>query len=243
MIRSAFLFLLAGTVQTALPAQSTAFILNIGPSIGIQKWDNSFDREPLFKYHASLGIESVNNEDDRGALFAQVGYHVKGSANRFSFWRISGGGVEIFTENFLFNNISLLLGAKQKKPLGNAAAKYFYFGGIRGDYTLNTNLKKLNEENPFLRTYYPQDGFVRKWNAGVSVGGGLELGFSELIGAQVMLSVNPDLTNQYFQPPIPNVIDPFTPGQTITIPERRIRNTTIELSLGLRLLRKVEYVD
>jgi hypothetical protein len=242
MIRSALLFLLAGAVQTALPAQSTAFILNIGPSIGTQKWDNSFDREPLFKYHASLGIESVNNEDDRGALFAQIGYHVKGSANRFSFWRISGG-VEIFTQNFLFNNISLLLGAKQKKPLGNAAAKYFYFGGIRGDYTLNTNLKKLNEENPFLRTYYPQDGFVRKWMAGVSVGGGLELNFSELIGAQVMLSVNPDLTNQYFQPSIPNVIDPFTPGQTITIPERRIRNTTIELSLGLRLLRKVEYVD
>jgi hypothetical protein len=242
MIRLAILFLLAGTVQTALHAQSTAFILNIGPSIGTQKWDNSFDRELLFKYHASLGIESVNNEDDRGALFAQLGYHVKGSANRFTLWT-TGGGIDIFTQEFLFNNISLLLGAKQKKPLGNGSAKYFYFGGIRGDYTLNTNLKKLNDENPLLRTYYPQDGFVRKWKAGVSVGGGLELSFSELIGAQVMLSVNPDLTNQYFQPPIPNVIDPFTPGQTITIPERRIRNTTIELSLGLRLLRKVEYVD
>lgn len=242
ILQTAVLSLLPLLYQ-GLNAQSTAYIINAGPTVGLQKWDNSFDREPLFKYHIALGIESVDNEDDRGSLFAQFGYHVKGSANRFTFFQ-QGGGVQTFSEEFRFNNLSLLLGAKGKTPIGlTGRGRYFYFGGIRGDYTLSTNVDNLADNNPFLALYYPQIGFVNRWMFGLSVGGGLEFKLSELIGGQLMLSINPDVTNQYNQPPIPNVIDPFNPGQSTSISQRRIRNTTLELSVGLRLLRKVEYVD
>ncbi len=241
MLRFVCIFWLfnAGIGQTL--SQSTAYVLLGGPSVGFQKWDNSFDRQALYKYHAALSIESVNNEEDNSSVFAQIGYHVRGSATRFRFF-FQGGGIDQFSEEFQFRNISLILGAKQKYPLG-ARGKYFYYGGIRGDYTLNTNIDELGTSNPYAPLYYPQVGFMNRWMAGASLGGGIEFPFSELIGGQLMLSVHPDFLLQYNQPAIPNVIDPFNPGQNTTIGERRIRNVTIELSFGLRLIRKVIYED
>lgn len=228
-----------------LAAQSTAYVFNVGPTLGTQKWDNSLNRQILFAWHAALSVESVNNESDKSSLFAQLGYHVKGSANRYQFFN-SQGGFRAQTEQFKFNNICLLIGAKQKFSFGpSGRSKYYYFGGIRGNYTVSNNLRQLKERNPQLVQYgiYPFEGGVRKWSGGLSVGGGIQFDFAELIGGQLQLSVNPDVTNQYFQGPIPNVIDPYGSGQTFTIPERRIRNTTLEISLGLRLLRKVEFVE
>ncbi len=224
-----------------MQAQSTAFVFQGGLSVGFQKWDNSFDRQPLYKYHAALAIESVNNDNDNASVFAQIGYHVRGSATRFRFF-YQGGGIDQFSEEFQFRNISLILGGKQKYPLG-ARSKYFWYGGIRGDYTLNTNIDELGQSNPYAPLYYPQVGFMNRWLVGVSMGGGLELPLSELIGGQLTFSVHPDFLYQYDQPSIPNIIDPFNPGQNTTIRERRIRNVTLELSLGLRLLRKVVYED
>lgn len=224
-----------------MSAQSTAFVLNGGLSVGFQRWDNSFDRQPLYKYHGALAIESVNNENDFGSVFAQFGYHIRGSATRFRFFQGVGNPIVTFSEEFQFRNLSLILGGKQKFQLG-AKSKYFYYAGIRGDYTLSTNIDELvSDRNPQLALYYPFVGAMNRWMVGASVGGGLELPFSELIGAQLTFSVHPDFLLQYNQPSIGNVIDPFNPGQQITIPERRIRNVTLELSLGLRLLRKVVY--
>lgn len=222
--------------------QSTAFVVSLGPVVGTQKWDNA-QRQTLFAYHASLAVESVNNEDDKSSLLAQVGYHVKGSANRFNFID-PRGGFNIVSQPFKFNNLSLLVAAKQKFPMGaSGRSRYFYFGGIRGDYTLSTNLDELNENFPLLTGIYPDEGGVKHFIFGVTAGGGFQFELSDLIGAQVSISLNPDLTNQYYSGPIPNVISPYSPGQTFTIPERRIRNTTLEISVGLRLLRKVEYVE
>ena len=83
---------------------------------------------------------------------------------------------------------------------------------------------------------------MNRWMVGVSVGGGLQFEFGELIGGQISLSVNPDLTSQINQPP-GIVSDPFNPGQNISISAKRVRNTTLELSFGLRLLKKVILVD
>ncbi len=225
----------------SLSAQSTAFVVGGGPSMGFQRWDNSFDRQPLFKYHAALAIESVDNTDDRGSVFAQIGYHVRGSANRFTFFQGVGSPLVVYTEEFQFRNIALILGAKQKFPWGERS-KYFYSIGLRGEYTLSTNLGELvGNQNPAIQIYYPFEGAVNRWIAGASIGGGVEFPFSELVGGQLMLSVHPDFLLQYNQPPIENVIDPLNPGQRIRIPERRIRNVTLELSLGIRLLRKVVY--
>lgn len=242
MTRIVFVFILLTVFLNLLEAQSTAYVFNVGPSLGLQKWDNGGDRQILFAYHASLAIESVDNENDRGSIFAQFGYHVKGSANRLRFF-FQGGDIETYTENFRYNNLSLLLGAKQKFPFGSSGrARYFYFGGIRCDYTLSTNIDNLASRNIYTFAYYPQVGAMSRWMGGVTVGGGIQFEFGELVGGQFSLSVNPDLTTQINQPSV-TVIDPFNPGQTRTIPAQRIRNTTLELSLGLRLLRKVEYVE
>jgi len=83
---------------------------------------------------------------------------------------------------------------------------------------------------------------VRKINYGVYIGGGLEFALSELVGAVVELNVSPDFSFQYQQPPIGNITDPFT-GNSFNIAERKIVNVVLELSVGIRFLRVVEYVD
>lgn len=244
MMRIIFSLLLFVSFFGQTAAQSTAFVFNGGLSIGFQKWDNSFDRQPLYKYHAALAIESVNNEADNGSIFMQFGYHIRGSATRFRFF-YQGGGIQTYSEEFQFRNLSLLLGGKQKFPF-RSKSKYFYYGGIRGDYTLSTNIDDLAGSNdPYTAIYYPFVGSMKRWMVGVSAGGGIEFPFNELVGGQLTLSVHPDFTYQYDQPSLGNIRNPYDPtgGSTIVIPERRIRNITFELSLGLRLLKKVVYEE
>jgi hypothetical protein len=227
-----------------LQSQSTAYVFKGGFSAATQKWDNSIDRQLLFTYHGALAIETVNNDDDRSSLYAQLGYHIRGSATRFrniNFGNPQGLGDQ-FTQKFEFRNIALQVGAKQKIDAGENS-KYYYFGGLRGEYHLDSNLDELSTLNFCNPGALPLSGGERKFMFGFSLGGGLQINFSELVGAQIELSVHPDVTPQYWQGPIPNVIDQCNPGIVLSIPERRIRNTTLELSVGLRLLRKVVYVD
>lgn len=242
MARFVFAFLLTVVLSGQTTAQSTAYVFNIGPTVGLQKWDNGGDRQLLFKYHFSVAAESVDNENDNASLFAQFGYHVKGSANRLQLL-FQGGGIETYTEEFRYNNLSLLLGAKQKFPAGaSGRSRYFYFGGVRADYTLSTSIDELAGRNIYGSFFYPQIGAMNRWMFGVSVGGGLQFELSELVGGQITLSVNPDLTSQVNQPP-GLISDPFNPGGVINVGARRVRNTTLEISLGLRLLRKVVYEE
>lgn len=245
MIRFVCVLFLIACLGRQMNAQSTAYVFQFGPTIGLQKWDNSFEREPLFKYHAALSIESVDNEEDKNSLFMQVGYHVKGSATRFRYFNINSGAPGgTFTEEFLFNNLSMVLGAKQKRDLGaSGRMRFFYGGGLRVDYTLSTNIDDLSRGNPSLSIYYPSVAFMNRWMVGFTISTGIEFKLKELIGGELKLSIQPDVTPQYNQPSIGNVIDPFNPGSVITISERRIRNAAVELGIGLRLLRKVEYID
>lgn len=236
-------FLLIFVFFGPIIGQSTAYVFQIGPTAGLQKWDNSTGREPLFQYHATIGLETINNDDDRGSFYMQLGYHVKGSATRYRFYSlVSGVPNGTVTERFKFNNFSFSFGAKQRfaeSPSGKS--RYFYFGGLRADYTYSTNIDALSR-NTCNPAFYPLMFGVQRWMAGFSVGGGMEFDLGELVGAQVQLSVDPDVTPQYRQQAIPNVIDNCY-HTTFNIPERRIRNTTVELSVGLRLLKKVIVVD
>jgi hypothetical protein len=241
-MRIIFGFILAVFFFGETAAQSTAFVFKTGLSICTQKWDNSLDRQFLWRYHAALAVESINNEDDRLSLYSQLGYHIRGSAIRFRSYNINSGILgSQFTQPFEFNNLSLQLGAKFRKPMG--ANKLFYFGGLRGDYNLSNNLAELQDIYVCNQGSVPLEGGVQKFLFGLSLGGGIEWAFSELVGGQIEISLHPDITPQYRQGPIPNVIDQCNLGYTYTIPERRIRNTTIEISFGLRLLRKVVYVE
>ncbi|MEM6317648.1 MAG: hypothetical protein AAF960_08255 [Bacteroidota bacterium] len=224
-----------------LQAQSFAWGVRGGLLVGLQKWEG-FQRDPLLKYSGNVFIESVP-EGNAFALFAQAGLHLKGSAIRNQrFFFPNGDEYRPPTTEFIFRNVSVVLGAKQKFDFGLNGKKYYSFG-LRGDYTVSTNLddyKTPSNPAPFT---FPDNFFVRKFNYGVSVGGGLEFPLSELIGAVVDLSLNPDVSFQYQQPALGNVVSPSNPGQTISIPERKIVNVTLELSVGFRFLRIVEYID
>ncbi len=224
-----------------LCAQGTAYTIKGGLTLGVQKW-NGFDQDPLFKYHGAISAESLD-ETSLFSIFAQAGYHLKGSALRNQgFYDLNGNFFRPDAQEFIFKNISVILGGKRKYDLSNAMKGYYLFG-LRGDYTLSTNLKKYEELNTQLNTlYYPVGGAVRKWNYGVTIGGGIELSIGELVGTMLELTINPDFSYQYRQQTITNVYNPIT-RQNGTIPSREIRNITFEISAGFRLLRRVEYVD
>ncbi|HNL39825.1 MAG TPA: hypothetical protein PKL15_14725 [Saprospiraceae bacterium] len=247
MQRAVFITLLFCAFFGQISGQSTAYVFKGGLSLGSQKWDNS-ERQLLFAWHAALSIESVDNEDDRASLFAQIGYHVRGSATRFRFVNLNGFPGSAYSEGFRFNNISLVLGAKQKFPVGaDGQNRLYYFGGIRGDYTLSTNIDELGEGNSCAVGVYPFIGGVQRWIGGVSAGGGFEFKLGELVGGELQLAVHPDFTLQYRQPPgnitLPGDCTLSGQPMPISLPERKIRNTTVELSLGIRLLKKVVYED
>lgn len=234
-----FIFILSITSYS----QSFFFGIKGGSSIGYQKLE-SFNQKPVLTYHVATFWESYSEDNPLNALYVQLGYHNRGSALRNAI------GVTIYNEyyrlptrNFLFHNISLGLGAKKKQDI-NDNLRSFYSFGLRGEYTLNTNLSKyayLNQRMSNL--YYPDDIFVKKWTYGASVGGGVEYMFSELIEGLFEITINPDLSNQYDQPQLGSIIDPYHPGNTTTVPRRRIKNTTVEITIGIRFMRKVEYID
>jgi len=253
MKKTLLLFITMLLLSMSLIAQSRAYTLKGGLTIGTQRWDNSFQRDPLFAYHGIAGIESAP-EDDRFALFAQVGYHVKGSAIRTfatSAQTTSGQLINVpaRTTPFKFKNISLTVGGKQKYDF-KAQSKVYYMFGVRGDYTASTQLRPdfLNDQNdPFFLSYaliYPFDDFVRKWNYGVTFGGGMEIPLSEFISGILEFTINPDFKRQYDQPRIENIINP-NPNTTnnSVLRERQIRNITFELTVGFRFLHKIEYID
>ena len=230
-------FLISSTVN----AQSYYFGIKGGPSWGFQKWEN-FNQKPVFTYHIATFIESYSETNPLNSLYAQLGYHNRGSA-----WRGARGITvdnvvyTIPTKNFIFRNVSLALGAKRKQQT-NEKLKSFYSFGLRMEYTINTNLDKYNRINQNYSYYFPNDAFVKKFTYGAQVGGGVEFRFSELIEGLFEITVNPDLSNQYDQPQINNVVNPWN-HNTTTLRRRRIKNTTIEITFGLRFMRKVEYID
>ena len=226
-------------------AQGFAWGVKSGLSLGFQKWNNS-ERDPLFTYHAAAFIETLS-EENRFTLFAQGGYHKRGSAIRIrSFVTVDPftGMEREFrgrTTKYEFNNLSIAIGAKQKYDFG-VSNKFYYLIGLRADYTINTNLDEFEEIALLTNGFYPLQIGVNEFNYGAVFGGGAEFALSDLISVVVELTINPDISRQYFQPPVPNAYDPFT-MQNRSLPEQSIRNNTVELSVGFRFVRSVEYVE
>jgi len=211
--------------------------------MGFQQW-NGIEQDPLFKYHGIVFIESYDDVEDRFAIFAQAGYHIKGSALRNTRFNLTNGNIyNLPAREFQFRNISLTLGGKQKFPIQSGASRYYYMIGLRGEYTVNTNLSEYESANTIFFSFFPTDVWVNKFNYGVTVGGGLEFPLGELVGGMIEFTVNPDLSRQYRQPPLENIPNPYFPGQNRTIQERLINNIALEFSFGIRLLRIVEYID
>ena len=226
-----------------LQAQGFYFGVKGGPSLGIQQW-NGIDQDPLIAYHVDAFIESNEADAQAFSVFAQLGYHVKGSAIRNTRFNLNNGGIyNLPTQEFQFRNAVLTLAGKKRLNFRGDFVPFYAFG-VRGEYTINTNLSDYEEaNNVLLSRFFPTDFYVNRFQYGIYLSGGLEFALSELVGGAVELSLNPDFSRQYFQPALGNITDPFRPGQNRTVPERSIRNVTIELSVALRLLNRVEYID
>ena len=223
-------------------AQSRAYTVKGGMTVGFQRWGQQ-DQDPLFAYHGAVMMESVP-EDDAFGLFAQLGYHIKGSAWRNAIFANPGnGGVSIFTRKFKFQNVALVAGLKKDfSDRGNS--KLYYLLGVRGEYTIGTNLDEYEAENIFLGgPVYPFDEAVRKLNYGVTAGAGIEFPFSEFIGGILEFTISPDFSDQYQQ--IAFTGNAYQNGSLIqrNYPARNIRNTVLEVSLGFKFLHKIEYID
>lgn len=237
-------FLFLGNVT----GQGFAFGVKGGLTVGFQQWNTGSERDALLTYHGIAFLESVP-EEKAFSIFAQLGYNRRGGAIRsraFSWIDPVTGGERRFggnTTRYIFNNVALSLGGKQKKFIGNGNTQAYYMIGIRGEYTVNTNLHIYEERNLlFGRPFYPIDAFVQKFNYGAIIGGGLEFPLTELIGMILEFTVNPDFSKQYRQPPIANVYNPFT-MQTSDLASQELGNTSLELTVGFRFWRKIEYID
>lgn len=217
-----------------------------GLSLSNQDW-SGLETELLLGYHGALFLETIPAQG-RFSFFGQLGYHTRGSRiSRRRGFTFGGNAVTLPSDEFRFQNLSLLAGAKSVVSYSRNADLY-YMLGLRVDYSLSNNLGDYDQltgtTNVAFRANYPFDSpmFINEITYGVSFGGGASFPLSDAVGGFVELSGHPDLSFQYNQGPIENVIDPFGAG-TRTIPSRMIRNFTIELSVGLRFLRSYRYVD
>lgn len=228
----AFCLILSIKIQS----QSFWFGAKCGGSLMTQTWGSGFgssgNRDLGFGYAGDLFVESYD-EFNKGSLYASLGYHSRGSAFQF----VSFNNDFNARQTFAWRNAVLELGARKPFAFDGDFDPYFTIG-IRGEYTLNTN---LDSYQAFNSLYYPNNAFVQNWVYGFSVGGGFESSFSEFTKFFIDLQLQPDVAFQYIQPPLFNVRDPWSPGDLITVPERQARNVTIEIKVGVRFLRKVIY--
>lgn len=234
-----FLLLFVITVSTLiLSGQSFWFGAKGGGAMNFQSWgDGSFggsvNRDPLFTLNGDFFIESLD-EYNKGSLYAQFGYHTRGSSFRF----FSFNNVFSQQQGFRFRNLVAEIGAKKALFSDKKYFPYFILG-VRAEYTLSTNLDNYTN---FGQLFYPINEFVRKFNYGVTAGGGFELPVSDLSNAFIEFSLQPDLSFQYEQQPLFNITDPWT-SQPVNIGLRQVRNLSIEVKVGFKFLRKVEYID
>lgn len=236
MIRKVAPFLILFLIIRVQLLDAQSFVLGPkgGLTLGTQTW-NGFDRNVLPTFHIDAYIESYR-EDSRSSFIAQLGYHKRGSAENVTFIN-TGGAFSNSRQSFEFNNAVLMFGAKNRFN-SFAQNKPYYIIGIRLEYTLSTNLQLYE----IYGGYFPLEPFVNKFNYGAYAGIGYEIQFSEFVGGFIEASLSPDVSKQYEQPSLSNIISPIT-GRARNVPPQTIRNLTFEISIGLRLLRKIEFID
>jgi hypothetical protein len=204
---------------------------------GQQSWSGS-NSNILFRYHGAAYIESLG-ETSNSVIYAQAGYHVRGSAFRYlgNYVTPSGQSFRPATTTYQYRNASVGLGMKKLKPVSEKITYYYGFG-LRGEYTINTNLPSVEDQ---LGAYFLVKEYVRPFNFGATVSGGIQMKLADLIGIVGEISIHPDFSRQYFSPPL-LIYNTFTGGNEPSS-ERSIKNLSFEISVGFRFLRKVVYVD
>lgn len=220
------------SITISVQAQGFAFGVKGGLTLGFQKW-NGYERSPLPSYNGSIYIESLPVEK-RFSVFGQLGYHVKGSRIRSFYRDFSSGDLRRLVSDTEFRNASLVLGMKSAYSITGGGTKAYYLLGIRGDYNINYQFDQ--------RTLSFNKEDVNKITYGLTLGGGVEVPFSKLVGMTLEVQVSPDVRPQVFYPSGKYTYTDFS-GNQIPAPETRVINTVFEITVGFRFLRTVEYVE
>lgn len=210
--------------------QGAIFGIAGGPSLSNQRV-NGFQREPFLRYHGMVFIES-SSDISPNALYARLGYHVKGSAVNFrQSYDEFGNEYPARSYGMEFRNASLSIGVKQRRELGRL--HYSYGFGIRGDYNIKAD---------FGQIFSGLEGAQNKFTYGVNIDVGIEYPMSELISTYFEIGFSPDLIEQIFIP-IQDTGYNDQNGNPIFIPESKLTNLVFEARLGFRFWRKVIYTD
>jgi hypothetical protein len=218
-------------------AQGSFWGIKSGGTVATQAWAGFQAKDPLIAYHANVFYEELGREGN-GGFVMQAGYHLRGSSiitRSFSSQTSSGQAVTIpsNTQKFIFKNISVLMGIK--KYFNTSSVRAFYGFGLRGEYTIGTNLASY--ENTTFGFYFPQNSNVNKFNYGFNISGGIDFAIDSKKIFFVEFGVSPDISRQYFRQAF-NAYDPF--GKTFYLTQQEsIKNLTLEISLGVKFLRKV----
>lgn len=213
-----------------------------GPKAGLtmanQNWDG-YERRPLFSYHGAIFMESFDPYY-RGSLFMQLGYQNRGSSLTIN--NLSGGFN--FSEGLTFSNLAVTIGAKKRLLITSISSTPYYYVGVRGEYNISNNTEDIQERfsSSAASLFYPFPTYVNDFVYGITFGGGFEFVGSEFVFPAIEFTVSPDLSFQYRSPDGIPVVNPFN-GQPTTLPERKIRNVTFEVSLILKFKREVILLD
>jgi hypothetical protein len=225
--------IILGCLSVESTAQSFYFGPKAGLSIAYQQW-NQNDRSPILTLHGDLFVETTDF-DGRGSLYGQLGFHTRGSGIRVR--NILNNNVG--NQQFKFNNISLGVGIKKRLDI-DASPVYYYMAGIRLEYTISNNLTEIGS-NQFTGGFL-FDPYVRDFNYGITVGGGIEFQAFYSVVPFIEFSFMPDLSKQYDQFESVQFQDPVT-NNFVTFGAKSIRNLSLEVTLGVKLFREVIYVD
>jgi hypothetical protein len=225
-----FFFAFSPFCHPGVVAQGYIWGIMGGPTISNQRV-NGYQREPFVRYHGFLFMESTSDINPN-ALYARLGYHIKGSAvNVRSFTDDMGGEHASRSYGMEFHNLSFSVGVKQRRELGNLF--YSYGFGIRGDYNLKADYGIF---------FAGLDGGENKFTYGVNVDVGMEFPLSELISTTIELGFSPDLAPQIYIPQIDTGYN-YGDGSPVILPETNLTNIVFEARVGFRFWRKIIYTD
>ncbi len=216
-----------------MSAQGTVYTFMAGPTMSTQTV-NGFEKDPFIRFHAIAQMESTS-EISPNALYARLGYHVKGSAvnSRAYYDPITGASYSGESQSIEFRNLSATVGAKQRREVGNNFLSYGF--GIRGDFNLSTKYDPI---------FIGLAGTENNFTYGLDIDIGFEFPLSELVSTTIEFGFSPDLGEQIYIPLQDTGYQyPDGSGQTIIIPESSIKNIVFEVRAGFRFWRKVVYID
>lgn len=215
------------TVSTTLLTAQLGTYYGVKGGLGInnQQWSGRVNNQLLFTPNIDFMAETYD-PGSLSSLYSQIGYHQRGSG-------LGGFGFQRFA-TYRFHNISVEVGGKRKATDGEKWDSY-YMLGLRGEYTVASN---LNEDAAASLFNLVLSEYVRRFNYGVTIGGGFDydLGNDRTLFFEVAFS--PDLSAQYDQPinlvfPNPNTA---SQQQDITINAQQVRNFSLEIRVGYKWL-------